>query len=239
MRLYPEELYELHEAVRLVSSGGLSLEDKLDIVGQLGPLEDLEKRADELLVDFVKEIPDKVAYVEEIKRKATENAKILYLLRCFIASDESSHRPQLGNSISIGGKREMSTGALMKYYPRENLDLYGDIKDDDPYYRAKMSDDRSMSFVDPKLIDLLPEDLHFEFQIRLSDFVGEVDSVSKARDLLDKYTARSGIEDNIISRILYLITNAEHKDTVDLHNVLADVDMERRNDKDKEKRALL
>jgi len=201
-------------------------------------LSQVESDADKILFDFVQNSMNIIgveAYGAMLQQAITDEARILLALRCYIAATSGKRER---DSIKIYRNKQMDswdffpkeckrigvdpqTGKKFTYYVDRPKKKKGDK--DDLYWRSKnhQSADHYIvsKFVEPELSqkDKMPINIAPQMAEILSDFGIKVNSHEKAWNELSNRSRNASIENRIVARIAYLITNATvHKKTLGL-----------------------
>lgn len=218
--IYPDELYQLHQDLDKLVYKDLDPEERAEIFERLpGTLQDAERAADQMLADHLQKMSDTIGmerYCQIVMEAASDDAKILYALRCLIASAQITAEP---DTIEIYTTKIMQN---TDFHNPENVSILPDgsslidetAESKNPYSRALSFDESRRqrvaslaSRVTMKLRDMLPEEMLPKAKEVLSGY-GINATEENAWKLLDQGGREADIEDRIVSRILYLITNA-------------------------------
>lgn len=224
IRIYPQELYQLHTDLDSLAYGDLSQEESSRIFRRLpGSMEEAENRADRMLADHLQREISRVGY-ERYRRavldRANEDARVMYSLRCYIASSAITAEPDV-----IEVYPHVPLNNTMFHDPKDVVDTgegpaIDETESEDPYSRAlsKVDDrkpiERIVSGYRPSARDLLPESMRPRIENILASYGLKVDK-DNAWKVLDDISRRSAVHDRIISRILYLMTNADMRSASD------------------------
>ena len=178
-------------------------------------LEAAEKLADNLLKDHLEETLKEVGqeeYFNLVIKEASRTAKKLYLLRCFIASEQITAEP---NKIEIY-KTELPKPTY--FHKQEHISYNNEepiINETEkkPYQRALeiTSKQQLLETIEKQTIsvrDILPEEMKQKSSDMLLKNYGIHVSPSNVWEILDRESKRATIKDRIIGRLLYLIENA-------------------------------
>lgn len=169
--LYPDELFNLHFKMRSMVSISMSLGEA-------------EVLADRLLEEHLDNVFSRVGYDEYYRLLigvASDDAKLLYALRCFIACSGIVPEP---DKIEICGR-----DVTDQYLP-----VLGCVG------APVVAPDR----------DVLPWDMLPRFSAILEGFDLEV-TCDNVWGLLSEFGSRASIHDNIVGRLLYLVENANYR----------------------------
>lgn len=228
-KLYPLKLWQLHHDLDLVTyhRDELTLEELDKIQSRLpGSMLVAESTADRMLRKFVETSVNNVGpekYAQVLKAAMGPNAQILLALRCFIAAS-TNERPR--DRITIYRNKSMNSS---DFFPKDCQRKWfnPETKREETYYVDRPEDQdnaywRSSNHLSkqhqvvyklleppPGKQDQLPSDFRDHMKFLLEEYGLEVNTVEEAWRFLDSIGRDSEIEDRILARIAYLITNAQ------------------------------
>lgn len=231
-KLYPSKLWQIHSDLDKLTYHRDKLKaTEIDEINERlpGSLGQAEQYADKLLFEFVQNQVNLVGleeYSKILQVAITPRTRILLALRCFIAASTDDNPP---DSITIYKNQTLNskdffpdscmntwvnpeTGEEEVYYTNQPLE--NDDSEDNPYWRSSnhKSDKHNIAtrLIQPDRSerDKLPTSFRRQMQMMLKEFGIEVDTLKSAWDHLDSISKDSTIEDRIVGRIAYLITNA-------------------------------
>ena len=230
-KLYPEKLWQLHHDIDMIAyhKDNLTPEEVEKIQARLpGSMLVAESTADRMLKKFVENSVNNVGpetYAKVLKVAMSETAQVLLMLRCFIAAT-SNEKPKSRDKITI--YRNKAMGAR-DFFPEdckrtwinpeteEDEEYYVDRPqgEDNVYWRAENHLSKQHQIVHqlieppPSKKDQLPPDFKGHMKFLLNEYGIEVETAEDAWRWLDSIGRSAEIEDRILSRIAYLITNAQ------------------------------
>lgn len=227
-KLYPQKLWQLHDDINTMFYGlhKLSETERQELYERFPySLSQAEKLADKLLFEFIQDKINTIGpdqYHALLQRSMSKQAQILYALRCFIATHDIT---QINDSVQIYKNNVMNSH---DFYPESCKGIYIDEdgveqtyykerpcdKKDGPYWRSENHQStkhrlsRTLLNQKPKnSIDELPIRFRDELKQVLLDLGITVESNDSAWNQLDLQSKQSTIDERIVARIAYLITN--------------------------------
>jgi hypothetical protein len=228
-KLYPHKLWQLHNDIKVFfyTQDNLPPKERKKLVERMPfSMQQAEKKADEMLFKFVQHQINTIgveAYGAMVRQATNKVVKTLFALRCMIAASATTQPRQTirifrnkamsgGDFFPVSCRRngiDPDTGEKFTYYvDRPNDD------DDDVYWRSEnhksSRHDLVREILGPKLTkrDKMPANFYEEMQAVLEGEGIVVNSHDEAWKRLNEWTKVASIEDQIVSRIMYLIANA-------------------------------
>lgn len=237
--LYPAKLWQINNDLDVMaySMHKLSPEDQQKLMDRIPfSMAHAERQADTLLKNFIRKAVHNMgrdSYVKTLESAATDNSKILFALRCGIASSQAKSDIAVGDAFTIYHNEEMGGG---HFYPDEckrtgkdpetgeEFVYYTDTpeksdKDYGPYWRAEnhISPKHTVRqrIKQPALgkMDYMPEEMFGGIKEILLKYNITITCHADAWKSLDEFSKKTSVEDRILARIMYLIANAQHNKT--------------------------
>ena len=229
--LYPQKLWQLHNDIDTMFYGlhKLSEIERQELYERFPySLSQAEKLADKLLFEFIQDKINTIGpnqYHVLLQKSMNKQTQILYALRCFIATHDIT---KTNDSVQIYKNSVMNSH---DFYPESCKGTYvdedgieqtyyregpnnKDSKNDSPYWRSENHQSTkhklSRTLLNQKSkssIDELPIKFRDELKQVLLDLGIAVESNDSAWNQLDSQSKQSTIDERIIARIAYLITN--------------------------------
>jgi hypothetical protein len=197
LSIYPQELWQLHYNL---DHGTEPNSNNTKIFEDLHyNMEKIEKYADDLLIKHLQEMSNLFGmdgYCEFVTNTASETAKKLYILRCYIASLQLTAKP---DTIEIVTNNEKVIKCF-KDSPGITI-INPDITN------ALENSQANSEIININLRDVLPNDILSKIESVLNEYELIV-TKENAWELLSDTSQKASIHDRIVGRILYLITNS-------------------------------
>ena len=224
--LYPVKLHRLHEDLEMLGRlRHLPPKERKELQRRLpGSLPQAEAKADKMLADFVQnavKIQGIEVYSNRLKESVNDQVQIMLALRCYIAA-KTVDAPR--NKIVLYRNKAMNS---WDFFPKSSRQTITDPKtgaesifinyqadDKAPYKRQDEMTSKQhyevgkVEDAGPKKIDRLPKQWGEAMDGVLQGFGHNIENVDEAWILLEKVSKNSTIEERILSKITYLITNA-------------------------------
>lgn len=218
--LYPQELWQLHSDLDYFAYGKKEKNEDEESVGVVmdrlpSSLANAEQSADTMLIEFLRKKIKEIGsdeYKRLLTKATTETSKTLYALRCFVAS---SRLYQENPDIIEILKGDVDLRSLWRQI--EETDdgplITDEVDSEKPYERAMIHVEERTKIMEirttkkPSKIDELPIEMLPGIQAVLGQRGLEV-TEENAWKMLDSMSHEASIDDRIIARILYLMTNA-------------------------------
>lgn len=227
-KLYPSELWRMHDDLDKLVYGKLSEKEIEDIRERVyGSLKEAEAVADEKLFKFVQDSIDSIGienYSDMLKKAITPNSQILLALRCYAAATSET---RVRDIIEVYSNRSMNSIDFFPDSCKVNLDGEEYVVDrpekvEDPYWRSQNHNSikhrRIRKIItDPEQTekDKMPPSMAEQMSNVLKGFGINIHTNIDAWNMLDARSKKSSVEDRIISRIAYLVMNATvHKSRI-------------------------
>lgn len=219
--LYPPELYQLHKDLDDMAYGNLADKEREDLLARIPKsLDEAESTADAMLIAHLQRATNDIGierYGEIVFENAGHDARIMYAIRCFIASAGIVAEPDV---IEIYAHKPLSN---VQFHKPEDVSAMADgsllideTANEDPYARALARVDdvsdrqliaRKVSQVRTSLRDVLPKEYLPRAQAVLDAYGLEI-TKENAWMVMTTVSQKASIHDRIVSRLLYLMTNA-------------------------------
>ena len=198
LSIYPQELWQLHYNL---DHGTEPNSNNTKIFEDLHyNMEKIEKYADDLLIKHLQEMSNLFGmdkYCEFVTNTASETAKKLYAIRCYIASLQLIAKP---DTIEIITNHE----ELIKQFKNSPRIT---IINPNTSLNALENSHVNSEITNINLRDILPNDILPKIESVLNEYEFVV-TKENAWELLSDTSQKASIHDRIVGRILYLITNS-------------------------------